>query len=459
VSRLLAAFLLLCSLSFAQSRTLNAEAAQAEAAHFLSDLVKLDTQDPPGNESKVAEYIKAVLAKEGIEAELLKTDAGRDSVVARLKGDGSARPLLIMGHEDVVPVDRSHWTVEPFAAIEKDGYIYGRGAKDDKAMDAANLEVFLQLKRMNIPLKRDVILLAEASEEMSSTAGMNTLVAKYWDKLDCEFALNEGGGGLVENGRVKYIAVATAEKMPRGAKLMASGSSGHGSIPRVDNAVIHLAAAVAKAGTWDTPSRLNETTAEFFKRLATISPPDEAAWYRDPLNPQTQAILRVKKPQYYSMLRTSVVPTMLKAGIKSNVIPPTAEATLDIRMLPDEDVQNFPNLLAQAINDPQVKVVAEIDKLNMPAAPASKLGTVMFAALEHAQKKVLPDSITLPTMTTGATDSAFLRAKGVQAYGIGVPATEEDGRTVHGNDERLEIKQLGTFVQFLFAAVTEVAGK
>jgi acetylornithine deacetylase/succinyl-diaminopimelate desuccinylase-like protein len=150
---------------------------------------------------------------------------------------------------------------------------------------------------------------------------------------------------------------------------------------------------------------------------------------------------------------------MLKAGIKSNVIPPTAEATLDIRMLPDEDVQKFPELLAAAINDPQVKVVPELDKLNMPAAPASKLGTVMFAALEHAQKQVLPDSITLPTMTTGATDSSFLRAKGVQAYGIGVPGTEEDGRTVHGNDERLEIKQLGTFVQFLFAAVIEVAGK
>lgn len=457
--RLFAAVLLLCTFSFAQAHTLNAQAAQAEAAHFLSDLIKIDTQDPPGNESRVAEYIKGVLAKEGIEAELLKTDAGRDSIVARLKGDGSARPLLIMGHEDVVPVDRSHWTVEPFAALEKDGYIYGRGSKDDKAMDAANLEVFLQLKRMNIPLKRDVILLAEASEEMSSTAGMNTLVAKYWDKLDCEFALNEGGGGLVENGRVKYIAVATVEKMPRGATLVASGSSGHGSIPRVDNAVIHLAAAVAKAGTWDTPSRLNETTAEFFKRLATISPPEEAAWYRDPLNPETQAILRVKKPQYYSMLRTSVVPTMLKAGVKSNVIPPTAEATLDIRMLPDEDVQKFPDLLAAAIKDPQVKVVAENDKLNMPPAPASKLGTVMFAALEHAQKKVLPDSITLPTMTTGATDSAFLRAKGVQAYGIGVPGTEEDGRTVHGNDERLEIKQLGTFVQFLFAAVTEVAAK
>ena len=463
IARLTAVLLLLCGFlpaqSKAQSRLLDAAAAQAEAARFLSDLVRLDTSDPPGNESKVAEYIKGVLAKEGITAELLKTDAGRDSVVARLKGDGSARPLLIMGHEDVVPVDRSHWTFDPFAGTEKDGYIYGRGSRDDKAMDAANLEVFIQLKRMNIPLKRDVIFLSEASEEASSTAGMKTIVEKYWDKLECEFALNEGGGGLVENGRIKYLSVATSEKLPRRSDLVASGSSGHGSVPRVDNAVIHLAAAVAKAGTWDSPARLNETTAEFFKRLATISPPEEAAWYRDPLNPQVQAQLRVKKPQYYSMLRTSVVPTMLKAGIKENVIPPTAQATLDIRALPDEDLARFNELLAQAISDPQVKVVRATDTLTMPEAPASRLGTVMFAALEHAQKQVLPDSVTLPSMTTGATDSSFLRARGVQAYGIGVPGTEEDARGVHGNDERLEIKQLGVFVRFLFAAVTEVAGK
>src|SRR3954469_25042294 len=195
-TRHFAFILLLTAAASAQSsssKALNAEAAQAEAANFLKDLIRIDTTDPPGNESKVAAYIQGVLKREGIDSERLETDPGRASIVARLKGDGSKRPLLIMGHEDVVPVDRSHWTVEPFAAIEKDGYIYGRGSKDDKAMDAANLEVFLQLKRMNIPLKRDVILLAEASEEMSSTAGMNTLVAKYWDKLDCEFALNEGG--------------------------------------------------------------------------------------------------------------------------------------------------------------------------------------------------------------------------------------------------------------------------
>jgi acetylornithine deacetylase/succinyl-diaminopimelate desuccinylase-like protein len=362
-----------------------------------------------------------------------------------------------MAHEDVVPVDRSRWTVDPFAAIERDGVLYGRGASDDKAMVAANLEVLLQLKRLQVPLARDVIFLSEASEEMSSPAGMNTLVEQYWDKFDCEFALNEGGGSLLENGKVKYMGVATAEKLPRGARLEATGSSGHGSVPRMDNAVVHLAAAVAKAGTWETPSRLNETTREFFHRLATISPPEEAAWYRDVLNPEVQEQLRVKKPQYYSMLRTSVVPTMMSAGFKSNVIPPSAEATLDIRALPDEDPPKFREMLAGVINDPQVKVVAEDTTHSMPAAPASRQQTVMFDALEQAQKEVAPEAITLPVMTTGATNSSFLRTKGVQAYGIGVPKTDEESRTVHGNDERVQIKQLGLFVRYEFSAVTAVA--
>ncbi len=438
---------------------LNADQAEAEAARFLAELVRIDTQDPPGNESKVAHYLEGVLKEAGIESEILEPVPGRASIVARLNGDGSKRPLLLMGHEDVVPVDRSRWTVEPFAGTERDGVIYGRGASDDKAMLAANLEVFLQLKRRQVPLARDVIFLSEASEEMSSPAGMNTLVERYWDKLDCEFALNEGGGSLLENGKIRYLGVATSEKLPRGAKLVATGSSGHGSVPRVDNAVVHLAAAVAKAGTWETPSRLNETTREFFQRLAAISSPEEAAWYRDVLNPKVQEQLKVKKPQYYSMLRTSVVPTMLSGGIKSNVIPPSAEATLDIRALPDEDLPKFRETLAGVINDPQVKVVAEDTTLSMPAAPVSNLHTDMFAALERAQKEVAPEAITLPEMTTGATDSSFLRTKGVQAYGIGVPRTDEENRTVHGNDERIQIKQLGVFVRYEFSAVTAVAAR
>ena len=440
------------------ANALNAELAQTEARRFLADLIQIDTEDPPGNESKIAHYLEGVLKEAGIDSEILEPAEGRASIVARLKGNGSKRPLLLMAHEDVVPVDRSHWTVDPFTALERDGIIYGRGASDDKAMLASNLEVFLQLRRLHVPLARDVIFLAEASEEMSSTAGMYTIVSRFWDKLDCEYALNEGGNSLLENGKVKYFGVATAEKLPRGLRLEAAGSSGHGSVPRLDNAVTHLAAAVAKAGTWDTPSRLNETTREFFQRLATISPPEEAAWYRDVLNPKVQEELRLKKPQYYSMLRTSVVPTMLKAGVKSNIIPPTASATLDVRALPDEDLGKFRDMLASVIHDPQVTVVAEDATYSMPASPISRLHTEMFDALEQAQKEVVPDAITLPLMTTGATDSAFLRAKGAQAYGIAVPKTQEESLSVHGNDERIEVKELGVFVRFLYSAVTAVAG-
>jgi acetylornithine deacetylase/succinyl-diaminopimelate desuccinylase-like protein len=455
--RTLLALLLISSFTFAQK--LNPQQSQEEAVHFLSELIKIDTQDPPGNESQVAHYLEGVLKNEGIQSEILATVPGRDSIVARLKGNGSKKPLLLMGHEDVVPVDRARWTVDPFAASQRDGKLYGRGSLDDKSMVAANLEVFLQLKRMNLPLSRDVIFLAEASEENSSPAGMDTIVERYWEKIACEYALNEGGGSLIDNGKLKYIAVSTAEKLPRGAMLEATGTSGHGSVPRVDNAVTHLAAAVAKAGTWDTPSRLNETTRAFFERLATISPPEEAAWYRNVLDPKVQDILKVKKPQYYSMLRTSVVPTILKAGYKSNVIPPTAEATLDIRALPDEDLDKFREMLAEIINDPQVKVVAEDTKYSMPAAPVTSLSTEMFHALESAQKEVAPEAITLPIMTTGATDSAFLRTKGVQAYGISVPRTDEESRTVHGNDENVEMDQLGVFVRYIFSAVTTIATK
>ena len=438
---------------------LNQDQAQAQAAHFLAELIRIDTQDPPGNESRVAHYLQGVLQDAGIASEILEPVSGRASIVARLKGNGKQRPILLLGHEDVVPVDRARWTVDPFAATEREGVIWGRGATDDKAMVAANLEVFLQLKRMQIPLDRDVIFLSEASEEASSPAGMATIVERYWDKVDCEFALNEGGGSLLENAKVKYMGVATAEKLPRGAKLEATGSSGHGSVPRLDNAVVHLAAAVVKTGTWETPSRLNETTREFFRRLATISPPEEAAWYRNVLDPKVQAELRVKKPQYYSMLRTSVVPTMLKAGIGPNVIPSEAEATIDIRALPGEDMTAFFAEMTRVIGDPAVKIVPMF--LERPAAPPSRLDTDMYRALERAGKRVYPGSTVLPGMLTAATDMAQLRAKGVQSYGIG-PAMTEDDRTNyawHSDVERLSESALYQFVEFTWNAVTEVAVK
>src|SRR6202045_2304524 len=191
--RTVSAVLALASLSFAQQSAPDFNQAQAEAVKFLSDLVKIDTSNPPGNETRAAEYIKGVLASEGISARIYESAPGRGNLVARLKGNGKKKPLLLMGHLDVVGVERDKWTVDPFTAVTKDGYLYGRGSRDDKAMDAANLEVFLELHRRKIPLDRDVILLAEAGEEGTMKYGIDFMVAQHWDKIECEYVLNEGG--------------------------------------------------------------------------------------------------------------------------------------------------------------------------------------------------------------------------------------------------------------------------
>lgn len=445
--------------NFAGAReiTWNQARAQAETSGFLKDLIRLDTQNPPGNESTVAQYLAGVLTREGIPFELIEPVPGRASIVARIKGDGSKRPLLLMAHEDVVPVQRDHWSVDPFAGIERGGVIYGRGAFDDKAMVASNLEVLLELNRHKVPLARDVIFLAESDEETGGS-GMRTLIEKYWDRIACEFALNEGEGAGLEHGHVVSMSVATGEKIPRRVKLIAHGTSGHGSVPLLDNAVVHLAAAVAALGTWETPARLNDTTREFFHRLAGIAPVEERDWYTDVLSPRSQSELRRYHPAYYSMLRTSVVPTMFAAGLKVNIIPSTAEASIDIRALPDEDPAAFSAALLGVIHDPQIEVVP-YDAIPRPAPAASSIHTELFAALEHAQHVVAPHAITLPMMTTGGTDAANLRAKGVQAYGIMVPMTESEMATHHGDDERVELEQLGLFVHYEWVAVTQVAAR
>src|SRR6266571_81836 len=390
-----------------------------EVVKNLQGLIRIDTSNPPGNESKAVEFIKAILDKEGISSEIFASDKNRANLVARIKGSGAKRPLLLMGHTDVVGVEREKWTVDPFGGLVKNDYVYGRGASDDKGMTSACLEVFLLLHRLKGPLERDVIFLAEAGEEGTSQAGIDFIVEQHWDKIECEFALNEGGSIYARDGRVRYVGVATTEKVPRGIRLVARGSSGHGSVPRPDNAITHLAAAVAKLGTFQMPMRLNETTRAFFSRLAKISPADEAYLYshlEDPANSgMIQEKIRTGNGTYNSMLRTSIVPTIIKGGFRSNVIPGDAEATLDVRAVPDEDIDALAETLRKLINDPAVEVVPPPAR-GRPATPPSKLETDMFRALEKAQAKMFPGVLTLPLMLTGATDSAQLRAKGVQAY-------------------------------------------
>lgn len=437
---------------------------QAETLEHYTALLKLDTSNPPGNESRAANYVKAVLDREGIPNQLLALDPNRANLVARLKGNGAKRPIIVMGHTDVVGVERARWSVDPFAAIRKGGFIYGRGAQDDKDNLTAGLMVMLMLKRLNVQLDRDVIFLAESGEEGTTSVGMDFLVKNHWPEIDAEFALAEGGGAVAENGKVRYVAVSTTEKVPRGVRLVAHGTAGHASRPTPDNPVIHLAAAVAKFGEWQPAMRLSETTRVYFERLAKVSSPADARRYRGILDPRRgpfiDAYFKEHEPAHFSILRTSITPTMLRAGFRSNVIPSDAEAYLDVRTLPDENLPKLWAELVRVIDDPAVEVIPP-KRTGRPATPPSRLDTAMFRALEQAQQRLFPGAVTLPSMLTGATDMAQLRAHGVEAYGIGpvIDSADGDGGGAHGDDERLAEISLYKFVEYVWYAVRDVAAR
>jgi acetylornithine deacetylase/succinyl-diaminopimelate desuccinylase-like protein len=364
----------------------------------------------------------------------------------------------------VVPVQREKWPVDPFGAVQKDGYVWGRGTKDDKDKLTANLMVMLLAKRLGAALDRDLIFLAESGEEADPTGvGIPFMVNQHLDEINAEFALTEGGSATVENGRVTVVNIQTTEKAPRRIRLIATGSSGHGSVPRLDNPLLHLSAAIAKVGAWETPMRLNDTTRTYFEKLAAISPPEKAARYNGLLDPQRapaiQRYLAQNEPGRYSMLRTSVVPTMLKAGIGANVIPSEAEATFDIRALPDEDMAKFFEEMKRVIGDAAVRIEPITTNLR-PVAPPSRLDSEMYRALEQVSKRMYPGATVLPTMSTGATDMAQLRAKGIQSYGIGPPSTESENTNygAHSDVERMQESSLYRFVEFTWNAALEVAG-
>jgi acetylornithine deacetylase/succinyl-diaminopimelate desuccinylase-like protein len=439
------------------------EKQKAEILERYRTLLRIDTSSPPGNETKAVEYLKRVLEAEGIPTQTFALKPDRANLVARLKGNGTKRPLLILAHTDVVPVQREKWPVDPFGAVMKDGYIWGRGATDDKPHLTAILMTMLLLKRSGVPLDRDVIFMAESGEEADPNGvGINFMVGQHFKEIEAEFAITEGGGTTLDaTGRVISVNIGTAEKIPARVRLVVNGTSGHGSVSRTDNAVVHLSAAVAKVGTWETPMRLNETTRTYFEKLATMSTPEQAARYNALLSPATagpaQAYLRENEPSRYSMLRTSVVPTMLKAGVGPSVIPSEAEATIDIRALPDENIPAFYELMKQVIADPAIHV--EPLPMTRPASPASPLDTEVYHTLERVAKKMYSGVTVLPSMSTGASDMAQLRARGIPSYGIG-PAETESDRTnfgAHSDVERLREDSLYRFVEFTWNTVTEIA--
>jgi acetylornithine deacetylase/succinyl-diaminopimelate desuccinylase-like protein len=437
---------------------------EEETLRHFQALLRFDTSDPPGNEAPAAEYLKRILEQEGIPVEVFALEPHRPNVVARLRGSGRKRPLLLMAHTDVVNVDPKKWTHPPFSATREGGYVYGRGTVDDKDNVVAALMAMVTLKRLEVPLDRDVIFLAEAGEEGSTRVGIQFMAAQHFPAIEAEYCLAEGGGVTRGGGAVKFASVQTIEKIPRAIELTAKGVAGHGSVPLRSNPVVRLSAAVARVAAWKPPIRLNDTTRAYFKRLAALSAPPDARRYLDVIGPDgglaaaADEYFLANEPRHAAMIRTTVSPNIIQAGYRINVIPSEAKATLDVRTHPDDDPARFLAEITKVVDDPAIEVVWGARDIR-PGTASAELDSEAFTAIE-AGITAHYKTVTLPTMSTGATDMAYLRAKGIQCFGIG-PATDmEDGAKgfgAHSDQERILESELHRFVRFHYDLVRELA--
>ena len=436
-----------------------------EALVWLQDLIRINTSNPPGNELPAAKYVAAILEHEGIAHEVIEITPGRGIVIGRLSASvmpDSSRALLLLAHLDVVGVSREKWTVDPFGAVIKDGYLYGRGAIDDKGMLVANLAAIVALKRMSVPLDRDVIFLGDDDEEQFGDASLKVVIAKYWDKIAAGFAINEGGRVVMKNGKVLYVGIQTSEKVPVNVTVIATGTSGHASVPRPDNPVVHLSEAIAKIGTYEAPYKFLVTTERYFEQLAKVEDDDTAKWMRALEQPERQSLavkrLAEMSPVWNSMMRDTIAPTMLQAGVRANVVPSEARANLNIRLLPGDSVNDVLADLKKLVNDPQIRFEVAPDQ--GMASPSSSVESPLYKSIERVVVQSFPGAVAVPYMSTGATDSAQLRLRNVQSYGLlPFPLTEEDELRMHADDERIPLDSFRQGVELTFHIVNDFVAK
>jgi acetylornithine deacetylase/succinyl-diaminopimelate desuccinylase-like protein len=446
-----------------------------ESARNLAALVRINTTNPPGAEAPAAELLRSLLEREGIPGEVIPTLPGRAAFVGRLRGSGAKRPLICMGHLDVVPVERDKWTVDPFAGEIRDGFVWGRGSLDDKGMAMSCVMAAIALKRQGIQLDRDLIILTEGDEEGNGKAGIKFLIQNHWDKIEAEYALNEGGGIKVDaDGTVRWVGVGTSGKVTHNIEVLAHGTPGHSSQPVNDNAIVHLAAAVAKIGAYERPARLTPTTTRFFEALASFSPPEQAAVMRRLVaavraagdgSSSARAEIDTAAGQlsvdatYNMMLHDIITPTIIQGGTRHNVIPSEAKAILSARTLPSTAVEELFADLGRLVNDPQVSF-SEPEEPTRPAGPDAPLDSELYSSIEKVTRRMFPGSHVVPEMAVGGTDSMPLLAKGVKAYGLmPFPLPDSERHGVHGNDERLKIEALGRGVELLYRVILEVAAR
>jgi acetylornithine deacetylase/succinyl-diaminopimelate desuccinylase-like protein len=436
---------------------------ESDAIGWLQALIRINTTNPPGNELAAAKYLSGILAKEGIPSETFQSAPGRGFLVARLASSALPDPskaLLLMGHLDVVGVDKSKWTVDPFGGVIQGNYIYGRGVFDDKGMTVANLAVLVALKRQNVRLDRDVIFLAEGDEESGGALGMKFAVDQHWDKIACGFAINEGGRVAEQDGKVAYVAVQVSEKVPVNVDVIAKGTSGNASVPRPDNPVVHVAAAIAKIATFETPVQFNTVTQAYFEGIAPHEDEDTGKWMRalesSDRADHAERWISSANPTWNAMLRDTISPTMFEGSVQQNVIPSEARAVLNIHLLPGNMVEPLVAKLQQLVNDPEVRF--EVEQSGREATPSSSPTSQLYFSIAKGAAYAFEGAPTVPYMDPGATDSMYLRLRNVQTYGVlPFPLSESDYAHMHGDDERLSVDSFRKGVEFLYGVVSDFA--
>lgn len=438
---------------------------EAETIAQLQSLIRFDTTNPPGNELPLAEHLVRTLESNGIGARLLTPYPHRAAVYARLRGNGAKRPVMMLAHMDVVGVEPDKWSCDPFAGVVRDGYLYGRGAIDDKGMLAANLVAMLMLKRevvdRGIELQRDVVFLATADEETGGAYGMRWLAENHRDLLDVEFAINEGGRTRVIEGGRRYLAIQTAEKISHLVTVTARGPAGHAAIPLEGNAIFTLGRALARLADYVEPVTLTQTTRRFFGALSRMWPvAHEAGAMADLVSSDAEAAERGARilsriPVFNAVIRNGISATRIAGGVAGNVIPAEASAVLNVRTIPGNSIDDVVARLRACVRDPGISfdVAAHTGE-----APMSDPDSAMFNAIADAAGTLDPEMTVVPYLSTGGTDSAHLRRLGIDSYGIlPFPMVQADEERMHGHDERVPLKSLHFGVRLIFEAVRRVS--
>jgi acetylornithine deacetylase/succinyl-diaminopimelate desuccinylase-like protein len=430
--------------------------AERDAGELLSRYLRIDTTNPPGNELAAAQFWKEIFAQENLNAQVFESQPGRGVVYARLKGSGEKKALILLHHLDVVPATKADWAVDPFAGVIKDGYVHGRGAIDCKGIGVAQFMALALLRRAGLPLKRDLIFLGTADEEAGGQHGAGWFVDNHFDLIaDAEFLLTEGGGIRANEKRRSYD-VGIAEKAPCWIQLEAKGPAGHGSRPLPETAVTRLIRALDKILKYQTELKVTPAVQAYFSALAEHEESPKAARYRQLQKSLADAKFRAEflaNPTYNALVRNTISPTVLEGSNKTNVIPGHARAQLDCRLLPGEDPHEFVARLERVVSDANVSFSVLLNFLPI----ASEVDTPLFRAIRAVAERHNPQAPVVPAVLGGFTDSHYFRQKGIVSYGFsGLPISEEDGRRVHGDNERIPLPSLREGVQVLIELIQEL---